>query len=212
MVGITPDIRRQVEEGIQILRRGGVVAYPTDTVYGLGACPDIPAAVERVFEVKGRPNTMALPLLLANISQIKDVAVDVPDSAWRLARRFLPGGLTLVLYKSARVPGIVTGGGRTVAVRVPAHPVPVALIEGLGAPIIGTSANVSGRPGALTADEVCARLGDRVDLIIDGGRSPGGVESTVVDLTAEPPVVLRRGAIPAAELRKVVVDIITKGE
>lgn len=204
-------LRRQVEEGVSRLRRGGVIAYPTDTVYGLGALPDIPQAVERVYRIKGRPQGMALPLLLSDVSRIGDVAAVVPDVAWLLARAFLPGGLTLVLLKANSVPDIVTGGGRTVAVRVPAHPVPVALIEGVGKPVVGTSANLSGKPSALTAEEVRAQLGGNVDFIIDGGRAPGGVESTVVDCTMEPPTVLREGAISLERLRQVVPQILIKG-
>ncbi len=208
--GIPPQVQEQVNKGIAILRKGGIIAYPTDTVYGLGASIDCPEAIERIYRVKERPKTMALPLLLASISQIHDVAVTVPDIAFRLARRFLPGALTLVLFKSGSVPDIVTAGGKTVAVRVPAHPVPIALIEGLKAPIVGTSANLSGKPSPQTAGEVCDQLGDRLDLIIDGGRCPGGVESTVVDVTREPPVILRVGAISIEEIRKVSKDIYIK--
>lgn len=206
-IKLPPEIQRQVEQGIAILKNGGIVAYPTDTVYGLGASLDIPQAVERIYQIKERPCNMALPLLLANISQISEVANRVPDIAWLLARKFLPGALTLVLYKSDSVPDIVTAGGNTVAVRIPAHPVPIALIKGLKAPIVGTSANLSGKPSALTADEVRAQLGDRIDLIIDGGRCSGGIESTVLDVTKSPPVVLRKGAISIGELRQVCKDI-----
>jgi L-threonylcarbamoyladenylate synthase len=153
---------------------------------------------------------MPLPLLLADVSQITEVAESVPPTAWVLINRFLPGALTLVLYKSSSVPGIITGGGATVAVRIPAHPVPIALVEGLGAPIVGTSANLSGKPSPLTAEEVYSQLGDRVDLIIDGGRCPGGKESTVIDVTDKIPVVLREGAISREELKQVCGNITFK--
>ena len=196
-------IQRQVEDGISILRQGGLVAFPTDTVYGLGAGAGLPQAVERVYQVKQRPRDRALPLLLADISQISEVAAPVPQVAWLLARAFLPGALTLVLPKSKSVPDIITGSGNTVAVRVPAHPVPVALARGLGTPIVGTSANISGQPISLTAEEVSVQFGDKIDMIIDGGQCPGGRESTVVDVTGEVPVVLREGAISKEELRQV---------
>ena len=152
---------------------------------------------------------MPLPLLLADKSQIGEVAEPVPPIVWLLADKFLPGALTMVLYrKSKSVPDIVTGGGKTVAIRIPAHPVPVALIQGVGAPIVGTSANLSGRPSALTAEEVYAQLGDKVDLIIDGGRCPGGRESTIVDLTGEIPLILREGAISREELKQVCQSIV----
>ena len=200
---LSSSIRQQVEQAISILKQGGIVAFPTDTVYGLGACISITQAVERVYQVKGRPRSMALPLLLADKSQIAQVAYPVPPIAWLLADKFLPGALTMVLPKAKSVPDIITGGGATVAVRIPAHPVPIALARGLGAPIVGTSANLSGKPSSLTAEEVYAQLGDKVDLIIDGGRCRSGKESTIVDLTGQTPVVLREGAISKEELKQI---------
>ena len=197
------DIQQQVETGVSILKQGGIIAFPTDTVYGLGAGANLRQAVERVYQVKERPRNMALPLLLAHISQISEVAEPVPPIAWLLARKFLPGALTIVLQKSGSVPDIITGGGVTVAVRVPAHPIPVALADGLGMPIVGTSANLSGRPSVLTADEVYSQFGDKIDLVIDGGRCPGGRESTIVDVTGETPVVLREGAISRKEIEQI---------
>lgn len=196
-------LQQQVEQGISVLKEGGIVAFPTDTVYGLGASSSIGRAVEQVYRVKRRPGNMALPLLLADKSQIGEVAKVVPPIAQLLADKFLPGALTLVLPKSQSIPDIITGGGNTVALRIPAHPIPVALIRGLGAPIVGTSANLSGQPSALTAEEVYTQLGDNIDLIIDGGRCRGSLESTVVDLTGETPVILREGAISREELEQV---------
>ena len=206
--GLPLSINQQVDRGISLLKRGGIVAFPTDTVYGLGAAANAPQAVARVYEVKKRPASMPLPLLLAHVSQIGDVAEPVPPLVWLLAEKFMPGALTLVLPKSSSVLDIVTAGGMTVAVRIPAHPVPVALIEGLGTPLLGTSANLSGRPSALTAGEVSSQLGGKVDLVIDGGRCPGGRESTIVDVTGEVPVVLREGAVALSELKQVCSDIV----
>jgi len=205
------DIQEQVERGISILKQGGIVAFPTDTVYGLGAEANNQQAVARVYRVKERPRNIALPLLLANISQIGEVAEPVPPIAWLLAHNFLPGALTIVLPKSNLVPDIITAGGITVAVRVPAHSIPIALARGLGAPIVGTSANVSGKPSALTADEVYSQFGSKIDLVIDGGRCPGGRESTIIDVTGEEPVILREGAISREELRRVCGDIVFRG-
>ncbi len=205
---LPPKIQEQVERGISILKQGGIVAFPTDTVYGLGAWADNEPAVERIYRVKERRRNMALPLLLADVSQISQVAEPVPEIAWLLIRNFLPGALTLVLYKSNSLPDIITAGGRTVAIRIPAHPIPVALAEGVGAPIVGTSANLSGKPTTLTADEVQSQFGDKIDLIIDGGRCPGGRESTIVDVTGEIPVILREGAISKKELKKVCGSIV----
>lgn len=211
LTGLPASVANQVREGVAVLRGGGIVAFPTDTVYGLGVCPYLHRAVERVYAVKERPLEMALPLLLSSTLQISEVAESVPPIARLLVEKFMPGPLTLVLYKSGVVPGIVTAGGITVAVRVPAHPVPVALALGLGAPISGTSANLSGKPSALTADEVHAQFGNKIDLVIDGGRCPGGRESTIVDVTGEIPVVLRKGAIDFGELKKVCASIILGG-
>jgi len=200
---LPPGIQQQVREGIYILKRGGLVAFPTDTVYGLGGAANIQSAVARVYQIKERPLNMALPLLLADVSQIAELAYPVSPIAQRLINTFLPGALTLVLYKTKAVPDFVTAGQRTVALRVPAHLVPVALTKGLGVPVVGTSANISGKPSCLTAAEVRTQLGDKIDLVIDGGRCPGGKESTIVDVTGEVPVVVREGAIPRAEIARV---------
>lgn len=206
----SPDIQQQIERSISILRQGGIVAYPTDTVYGLGAGASLPRAVERVYAVKERPRNLPLPLLLADTSQITRVAEAVPPVAWLLIRNFLPGALTLVLAGSNSVSDIIMAGGTTIAIRIPAHPVPIALIEGLETPLVGTSANLSGRPSPLTAEEVYSQLGDRVDLIIDGGRCRGGQESTIVDVSGETPVLLREGAISREELERVCGSIMLK--
>jgi L-threonylcarbamoyladenylate synthase len=199
----TISIQQQVERAITILKQGGTIACPTDTVYGVVAAINIEPAVERIYRIKGRPRSQALPILLADKSQMADVAKIVPLVAWRLADKFWPGALTLVLLKSESVPDIVTGGGKTVAVRMANHPMPIAIIRGLGVPIASTSANLSGHPSALTAEEVRTQIGDRVDMIIDGGRCPGGIESTIVDLSSQTPLILRRGAISPKEIEQV---------
>ena len=202
------DTQQQVEQGILILKQGGIVAYPTDTVYGLGACISIHQAVEWVYQIKERPRDMALPLLLSGTAQVTTVAERVSPIAWALIHRFLPGALTIVLNKSKSVPDIVTAGGPTIAIRIPAHPIPIALIEGLEMPIVGTSANLSGRPSPLTAGEVYSQFGNKIDLVIDGGRCSGSIESTVVDVTEDTPVVLREGAISKEKLRQVCGNIV----
>jgi L-threonylcarbamoyladenylate synthase len=203
------ELEKQIKQAVTILKNGGVVAYPTDTVYGLGACMTDIKAVDRIFEVKGRPKGMALPVLLADKAQIEEIVISVPLIAQRLADEFFPGALTIILPKSDFVPDIITGGGKTVAFRIPDHPVPLALIKGLGKPIVGTSANLSGQPSALTAIEVQAQIGDKIEMVIDGGRCPGGIESTVIDLSGEKPVIRRQGAISIERLRKILPDIIT---
>ncbi len=196
-------LQQQIEEGAKILKRGGIIAFPTDTVYCLGASIFDEKAVRRVFEVKQRPFNMALPVIMTDVAQIKDVGVSLPEIATRLAQNFWPGALTLVIYKSKKVSDIVTANKNTIAVRVPAHPIPIALINRLGAPIVGTSANVHGKPSPVTAAEVRSQLGNKVDLIIDGGRCPGGEASTIVDVTGEEPVILREGPVSFSEIRRV---------
>jgi L-threonylcarbamoyladenylate synthase len=194
-------LQREIEKGVKILRKGGVIAFPTDTVYGLGADAFNSTAVERIYEIKNRPKHRQLPLLIADVEQLVTLANPIPEIAWFLARRFWPGGLTLVLPKTDSLP-VYLAPESTIAVRVPNHPVCLAIIQQLGNPIIGTSANISGQLAALTAEEVGQQLGGKIDFIINGGRCPGGKESTVVDVTREPPIILRQGIIPSDEIDK----------
>jgi L-threonylcarbamoyladenylate synthase len=196
-------MERQIARAVRILKKGGVVAFPTDTLYGLGANAFDEDAVLKIYEIKSRPRDLALTLLLADIAQIKVVGDDIPKLAWELAERYMPGALTIVIKKSAAVSDIISGKRGTVAVRVPNHPVPIALIRGLGSPVTGTSANLSGAPDPSTAEEVQKQLGSRVDMIIDGGRCPIGISSTILDLTTDPPTILREGAIKQDELARV---------
>lgn len=205
------DFQLQIEKGISILKQGGLVAYPTDTVYGLGACVILPQSVERVYRVKDRPRKMPFPWLLADTSDIAKITETISPEAQLLIDRFLPGSLTLVLPKSKSLPDEITAGTGTIAFRIPDHPVPQTLIKELGTPIIGTSANISGKPSPLTADEVKEQLGDSIDLVIDGGRCPGGKESTIIDLSGEKPVLLREGAISKEEIESVIDNIVLKG-
>jgi len=192
----------QVDRAIEILKAGGIVAFPTDTVYGLGGDVYNIEVAERIYSVKQRPRHLPLPVLLADREQLSAAVDSVPGIAQFLMRRFWPGGLTLVLSKNHSLPDIITAGSNKVAVRVPDHIVPLALIRGLGSPIIGTSANISDKPSPVTAEEVEQQLGGQVDLIIDMGRCPGGRESTVVDVTGGTPVILRQGVIPEAEIKR----------
>lgn len=200
-------LNKQITEAVNILKKGGIVAYPTDTVYGLGASMSSMKAIERIFEVKDRPKGIAMPLLAANREQIKKLVTNIPPLAWLLMYNFLPGALTIILHKSDIVQDIITGGSKTIAVRIPDHPVPISLIKGLGQPIVGTSANLSGQPSALTAEEVRMQIGDKVDMVIDGGSCPGGIESTVVDLSGRKPVIRRLGAISLEHLQQTCPDI-----
>jgi L-threonylcarbamoyladenylate synthase len=206
---LSASIQEQVEKGVSILKKGGVVAFPTDTVYGLGASMAIDSAVEKVYRIKERPRNMALPLLLADFSQLDKIASSIPASARLLAEKFWPGPLTLVLVKSDAVSDIVSGGGETIAIRIPDHPIPTTLAKGIGTAIVGTSANLSGQPSTLTAAQAREQLGDKVDFIIKGD-CPGGRESTVVDLTGKAPIILREGALSREELRQICPEITFK--
>ena len=188
-------MQEQIRTAVDVLGNGGVAAIPTDTLYGLAACAFDESATLKVYELKGRPDGMALPLLLSDAEDARQCAVEVPEKAWPLMERFWPGALTLVLRKSAAVPDVVTAGLDTVALRVPDHPVARAIAEGLGAPITGTSANLSGRPGLTSAAAVRAEFGDAIDFVLDGGDAPGGVASTILDLSGDEPRVLREGAV-----------------
>jgi len=190
-----------LERAADVLRQGGLVAYPTDTLYGLAARPTDARAVERLFAAKGRPPERAVPLLIASPMDLAAVAEDVPEVARRLMGAFWPGALTIVLRTARGFRSTATG--ETVAVRVPDHPVPRELVRLLGQPITGTSANVSGGPEPLTPDDVRAQLGESVDLVIDGGRCRGGQPSTVVDCTTDPPRIVREGAVSREELTRV---------
>lgn len=194
VVILRPD-QEAIQRAVAVLRRGGVVAFPTDTVYGLGAHSTMATAIEKLFQVKERERLKAIPLLIARVEDLANVAVQIPEIAWRLAGRFWPGPVTLVVPKAATVLDVLTGGAPAVAVRIPAHDLALQLITALGAPLAATSANLSGRPEAVTAEEVREALGERVRLILDGGRCPGGVASTVVDVTTDPPSIRRRGAL-----------------
>lgn len=194
------DLTAELKQAAAIIKSGGVVAFPTDTVYGLGALADNPEAVRRVFEIKGRPLSQALPLLVINITQAMDTASRVSETAKILMARFWPGALTLVFPRATWVSDMVTAGGSTVAVRVPNHPLTIELIKAAGGPLVGTSANLHGYLSPVTAEEVREQLGNSVDLIIDGGRAPGGVESTIVDVSIHPPRILRQGMIKREDI------------
>lgn len=198
--------KNQIEKGIEILKRGGVIAFPTDTVYGLGAAYDDIAAAERIYSIKRRPLEMALPVLVADEVQVGQIARDISPEARRLMKSFSPGYLTLVLKKAENVPDIVTGGGDTVAVRITVHPVPLALIKGIGKPIIATSANRHGQPTAITAGDARRQIGDKIDLIIEG-ECPVGVESTIIDVAGDTPRMVRQGVIKKEEIERVCPNI-----
>jgi L-threonylcarbamoyladenylate synthase len=197
---VVPDDAAGRAEAIAVLERGGVVALPTDTVYGIGVALGTPGGVERLFQVKHRAPDKGIMLLLADAGQAETIGEMGPAAA-ALAAACWPGGLTVVVPRRPDValPAALTGGAPTIGLRVPDHEAPRALARGVG-PLPTTSANVSGLPEARDADEIVAQLGDAIDLIIDGGAAHGGPASTVIDCTGPTPLALRVGAIPLERL------------
>lgn len=187
-------------EAVAALARGAVVAFPTDTLYGLGVDPRCPAAVDALFLVKGRTAERAVPLVAADLEQVFRDLGELTGAARRLAERFWPGPLSLIVPAPPTIVPAVHGGLGTVAVRVPAHPVARLLAALAGHPVTATSANRSGAPPAVTADEVAAALGDAVALIVDAGPAPGGLPSTIIDARGDRPVLVREGAVPWARV------------
>lgn len=194
---------RDIEKAAGVLRAGGLVAFPTETVYGLGANAEDPAAVARIFQVKGRPPSHPLIVHLADAQHLADWVQEVPPTARLLAEHFWPGPLTLVLRRGPRVPLEATGGLETVAVRVPDHPVALALLSAFGGGVTAPSANRFGQVSPTAAHHVRAELGDAVDFVLDGGPCEVGVESTIVDATGEMPSILRPGGVTREDLEAV---------
>jgi L-threonylcarbamoyladenylate synthase len=193
----------EIERALALLRSGQVVGLPTETVYGLAADALSEAAVLRIFELKRRPADVPLSLLIASADSLDALAIAIPDSAWSLAERFWPGPLTIVLKKRHHIPDVVTAARGTVGLRVPAHPLTLELLRRFGAALACTSANLHGQPSLSSADAVLASFGGQLELVLDGGPSSIGIESTVIDLSEEPGVLLRQGALAAAEIEDV---------
>jgi L-threonylcarbamoyladenylate synthase len=194
----------RIARAAAVLCGGGLVAFPTETVYGLGALALNADAVGRIFTAKGRPANNPVIVHVAEIAEAVAIAAEWPDIAERLARRFWPGPLTLVVLRGAIVPDVTTAGGPTVAIRVPAHPVALALLRAVGTPIAAPSANCSSELSPTRADHVLRGLDGRIDLVLDGGPTTAGIESTVLDVTTSPPRLLRPGSISPAELEAIV--------
>ena len=197
------DPQAALREAAAILKRGGLVAFPTETVYGLGALGRDPAAVERIFVAKGRPHSDPVILHIGELPWLERLCPAVPTLAGLLTEAFWPGPLTLVLPKSAEVPPIVTAGGETVAVRMPGHPLALEVIRQVGEPLAAPSANLFSRPSPTTAAHALADLSGRIDAVLDGGPTKVGVESTVLDLTGDQPVILRPGGVTREALEAV---------
>jgi L-threonylcarbamoyladenylate synthase len=188
-----------VQHAVAILRHGGLVSFPTDTVYGLGARASDSVAVSRLYVAKQRPADKAIPLLVSSVDELLPnrgwTSAGLPPAGRRLAELFWPGPLTLVVSRGPRVSDIVAAGGDSVAVRIPDHPLVLSLLESLAEPLATTSANLSGWPSPLTAAEVMDQLAGSITMVLDGGPCPGGLASTVVDVSGRLPEIVRQGPI-----------------
>ena len=198
---ISADHPNAIQHAVDVLRNNGLVAFPTDTVYGLAAPVQNIESIERLYVVKGRKNTKAIAVLLGDNDQLATVAVDLSKSAQKVAQHFWPGPLTMIVPRHSSLPEILAPLP-TIGVRIPDHPVALALLKAAG-PLAVTSANISGADNTMTARQVMKQLKGRVHLIIDGGRTPGGVPSTVIDCTTPEPEILREGPISLKQLRAI---------
>ena len=193
---------KEMQAAVTILRHGGLVAFPTETVYGLGADAANPAAVARIFTAKGRPPNHPVIVHIGGVEQLSRWAMDIPPAAYLLAKQFWPGPLTLILKRHPQVSDVVTGGQDSIGLRVPGHPMALALLAAFGGGIAAPSANRFGRISPTTAAHVRAELGESVDCVLDGGPCQVGIESTILDLSQTHPRLLRPGAISAAALEQ----------
>ena len=200
---VSENFEEKIETAVQALKTGNVVVLPTDTLYGLTANALDVVAVEKIFTIKKRPAGMALPLLLADPMDLTDWCRDIPELAWKLVETLWPGPLSVILYRADAIPDVVAGKGDTIAVRIPDHPVPREVVRRLGAPITGTSANISGQEPPLNIDSVREHLGEHIDYFIGEGNLPMGVPSTIIDLTRPVPLVVRQGAVSLNTLHEI---------
>lgn len=199
--------KKNLEKISQTFRRGGLVVFPTETVYGLGANGLDPTACKNIYLAKGRPSDNPLILHIADKGQLKDLVSEIPESAKKCMGAFWPGPLTIIFRKSEKVPLEATGGLDTVAVRMPSHPIAHMILKDAGLPIAAPSANLSGRPSPTMTKHVLEDLSGKVDIIVDGGHTVVGIESTVLDVTVEPPMILRPGKVTLEQLQTVIADV-----
>lgn len=199
----TPDWQTKLDYPAHVIKSGGLVAFPTETVYGLGANAFDENALERIYKAKGRPSDNPLIVHVADIEKVSELVRKMPPIAKKLMEAFWPGPLTLIMPKSDKVPFIITAGLDTVAVRMPSNAIALELIKKSGVPVAAPSANSSGKPSPTLAGHVISDLSGRIDIIIDGGSTRVGVESTVLDITVDPPVILRPGGITREQLQQV---------
>jgi len=205
--GNEEELRNGLDRAGQIIIRGGIVAFPTESFYGLAVNASDEDAIRRLFKLKKRLDNSPVLVLIPSPEYLEEYVADVSEIALGLAGRFWPGGLTLLFKAGSGISPLLTAGTAKIGVRVSSHPVAAALTRAVGSPITGTSANISGRPGCVTAEEVYASLGKGVDLILDGGKTMGGKGSTILDVTVNPPVIIREGMISREQIQELGLNI-----
>jgi len=208
---IDPDTRKDtfetmIQETAEALLNGKTAAFPTETVYGIGASIFNENAVLKIYQIKGRPPEKPLSILISSADDIEKAASEIPESARLLAEKFWPGPLTMILRKKEEISDKVTAGKATIGLRVPAHPVPLALVQ-LTGPLACPSANLSGADEPRSADDVLKDLNGQTDIVIDGGKTALGVPSTIIDLTVVPPKILRKGGLDIIEIKNVIGEV-----
>jgi L-threonylcarbamoyladenylate synthase len=196
------DLRNGVDRARHIILSGGIVAFPTESFYGLAVNASDENAIGRLFKIKKRMDNMPVLVLIPSLEYLKGYVADVPEIALRLIGRFWPGGLTLLFKAGSAISPLLTADTRKIGIRISSHPLAAALARAVDSPITGTSANISGKPGCVTAKEVYSSLGRGVDLILDGGETKGGKGSTILDVTVDPPEIIREGMISRKQMQE----------
>jgi L-threonylcarbamoyladenylate synthase len=202
-----PFFSEVISKTASVLLSGKLAAFPTETVYGVGACMNNEKAVLEIYNIKGRPPDKPLSVLIGSPHDMEKMAADIPDLAYRLADRFWPGPMTLILNKNPSIPDSVTAGKNTIGLRIPAHPVPLALVK-IAGPLACPSANLSGERDPKTAQDVSEHLLGKIDILIDGGETALKIPSTIIDLTTAPPKILRKGGLDISDIKECIGEVI----
>jgi L-threonylcarbamoyladenylate synthase len=193
-------LRKGLDGAVRIISEGGIVAFPTESYYGLGVDPTNPRAIKRLFKIKKRDPDLPILILIPSLRDLPKYVSSIPQGAKRMGEKFWPGGLTMIFQSSPALPSVLTAGKGKVGIRISSHPLAQALSGALSVPVTGTSANISGRRPCIKADQVVECLGNDVDLILDGGTTQGNYPSTILDVTVDPPLIIRKGIVKAEEI------------
>ncbi len=193
-------LKSGLNEVVRIIAEGGIVGFPTESFYGLGVDATNPHAIKRLFKIKKRDPNLPILILISSLRELPQYAISIPSEAKRMGKKFWPGGLTMIFQSSPLLPSVLTAGKGKVGIRISSHPLAHALTRALNVPITGTSANISGRPPCIIADQVVECFGEDLDLVLDGGKTQGKYPSTMLDVTVDPPSIIRKGIVKAEEI------------